>query len=79
MTNEEFETTVEPLLDTRPFQNFIIETVDGERHLIESPRAIGYRNGSVTYGTRGRGPRFLNCVDIRRIFPAVAAEKASVS
>jgi hypothetical protein len=76
MTNEEFEAAVEPLLEARPFQNFIIEMNDGARHLIESPRAVGYRDGHVTFSTRGRGPRFIHSKDIRQITTAIA-EKAS--
>ena len=72
MTNEEFEIAVEPLLDSRPYQAFVIELNDGTRHELESVRALSYRDGSVTYMTRGRGPRFLNCAEIRQIIPTTA-------
>jgi hypothetical protein len=63
MTNEEFEAAIMPLYEARPFQSYIIEMNDGSRHLIEKPFAVGFRDGHVTFSTRGRGPRFIHCID----------------
>jgi hypothetical protein len=72
MTNEEFEAAIMPLYEARPFQSYIIEMNDGSRHLIEKPFAVGFRDGHVTFSTRGRGPRFIHCKNIRRLTTAMA-------
>ena len=72
MTNEQFAEAVKPLYESQPYQPFLIELYDGTWHELECARALGYRDGSVTFITRGRGPRFLMCADFRQVIPATA-------
>lgn len=58
MTNKEFEMAVEPLVDARPYQAFVIELNDGTRHELESVRALSYRDGSVAFMTRWPRPNW---------------------
>ena len=67
MTNEEFTSTVRPLHEARPFRPFVIEMIDGTILEVDASLAMGYRDGHFSVTTKGRGPRFFHCKDIRKI------------
>jgi hypothetical protein len=67
MTNEEFASTISMLRRAQPFRPYAVEMNDGSRFEIDLPLALGYRDGSFGFMTEGRGPRFFNVADVRRI------------
>ena len=77
MTIQDFEATVGPLLEARPFRPFAIEMNDGTRLDIDVALAMGYRDGHFSTITNGRGPRFFHCKDIRQVISATAERAAA--
>jgi hypothetical protein len=71
MTAENFQQTINALLDKRPYTVFTVELHGGERFEVDSPMAIAVRDGVAVVLARG-GPIWFDHDSVSRIIGTLA-------
>jgi hypothetical protein len=67
MNADQFEQTIETLLERRPFRKFTVELSQGDPVEIDQPRMIAMRDGTAACFTSGGRPFWFRYSDVTRI------------
>ena len=68
MTPENFNTTLEALLSTKPFKVFTVEMADGQRVEIDYP-SVAFRDGVAVFTAEGGRPTIIKHYEVTRFIP----------
>lgn len=73
MNREQFEDTIDQLLNRRPYQIFTIELQNGRLHEIDQPNALSYRNGVAVFIAPAHVPIIFDNDNVVQIIAAPAS------